>query len=203
MQFHPGVSVSLWWFWHARATQPTEECGKSTQAWVQIYTRSRDGQEEKNKRKKRKKREKREDRRDDGIISSGKAGNVHRVNIGDRIGNCVGMFNEGVGKCHAVKMSEQHPSNRMLPTLAPTYCRCIVHQVTLSRFRVIFTLMGIEGRTVRYVKKAFSYSHPLFFNGVPCWWKMVSFLGREFSLREFIFFVFLEFSIFFSFDNRL
>lgn len=145
------------------------------------------------KEKKEKKREKREDRRDDGIISSGKAGNVHRVNIGDRIGNCVGMFNEGVGKCHAVKMSEQHPSNRMLPTLAPTYCRCIVHQVTLSRFRVIFTLMGIEGRTVRYVKKAFSYSHPLFFNGVPCWWKMVSFLGREFSLREFIFFVLLEF----------
>lgn len=49
--------MSLWWFWHARATQPTEECGKSTQARVQIYTRSRDGQEEKNKRKKRKKRE--------------------------------------------------------------------------------------------------------------------------------------------------
>lgn len=49
--------MSLWWFWHARATQPTEECGKSTQARVQIYTRSRDGQEEKNKRKKKKKRE--------------------------------------------------------------------------------------------------------------------------------------------------
>ena len=113
--------------------------------------------------KKKKKKKEREDRRDDGIISSG--WNVHRVNIGDRIGNCVGMFNEGVGKCHAVKMSEQHPSNRMLPTLAPTYCRSIVHQVTLSRFRVIFTLMGrIEGwRTVRYVKKALSYSHPLFF----------------------------------------
>lgn len=49
--------MSLWWFWHARATQPTEECGKSTQARVQIYTRSRDGQEEKNKRKKKEKRE--------------------------------------------------------------------------------------------------------------------------------------------------
>lgn len=45
---------------------------------------------------KRIKKKKKEDGRDDGIISSGKAGNVHhRVNIGDRIGNCVGMFNEG------------------------------------------------------------------------------------------------------------
>lgn len=160
MQFHPGVSVSLWWFWHARAVlSPPSSVGrvhKQIYIHTHAYTAAR-------RRKRRRRKKEREDRRDDGIISSG--WNVHRVNIGDRIGNCVGMFNEGVGKCHAVKMSEQHPSNRMLPTLAPTYCRSIVHQVTLSRFRVIFTLMGrIEGwRTVRYVKKALSYSHPLFF----------------------------------------
>ena len=154
-----GFCVAMVVLARACRPQPTEQCGKSTQANIHTHARIYNSAREKKKKKKKE----REDRRDDGIISSG--WNVHRVNIGDRIGNCVGMFNEGVGKCHAVKMSEQHPSNRMLPTLAPTYCRSIVHQVTLSRFRVIFTLMGrIEGwRTVRYVKKALSYSHPLFF----------------------------------------
>ena len=60
--------MSLWWFWHARATQPTEECGKSTQARVQIYTRSRDGQEEKNKRKKKKKKRERKGRIEEMMV---------------------------------------------------------------------------------------------------------------------------------------
>lgn len=59
-------------------------------------------------------------------------------------------------------MSEQHPSDRMLPTLAPTYCRCIVHQVTLSRFRVIFTLMGDRGEKREIRKKGFLLFSPSF-----------------------------------------
>lgn len=88
-----------------------------------------------------------------------------------------GCLTRGVGKCHAVKMSEQHPSDRMLPTLAPTYCRCIVHQVTLSRFRVIFTLMGDRGEKREIRKKGFLLFSPSFLYLVG--WKDGQFLERK------------------------
>lgn len=88
-------------------------------------------------------------------------------------------------------MSEQHPSDRMLPTLAPTYCRCIVHQVTLSRFRVIFTLMGDRGEKREIRKKGFLLFSPSFLYLVGERWLAFGEKGRIF-LGEY-----LSFSYFF------
>lgn len=121
-----------------------------------------------------------------------------------------GCLTRGVGKCHAVKMSEQHPSDRMLPTLAPTYCRCIVHQVTLSRFRVIFTLMGDRGEKREIRKKGFLLFSPSFLYLVDERWLAFGEKGRVLQKNIYLFRIFFgkisenwSFINIFSLDSRL